>query len=74
MSVRAALETLKEQRDNTTDRHINLDDPRTARGAQVALGVLCGLPLDTPGRVDPADVPDRLASWLADFPQPGEPT
>lgn len=72
LSVRSALEVLKEQRDNTTDKHINLDDPRTSRGAQVALSVLAQLPEGAPGRVDPADVATRLAAWLADYPQSGE--
>jgi hypothetical protein len=72
IAVRAQLEVLKETRDNTSNKRINLDDPRTALGAQIALSVLASLPEDTPGRIDPTDVPARLAAWLADFPQPGE--
>lgn len=72
ITVRAQLETLKETRDNTTNKRIKLNDPRTQFGAQVALSVLASLPENTPGRIAPDDVPARLAAWLADFPQPGE--
>ncbi len=72
ITTRAQLETLKEMRDNTTNKRIKLDDPRTQYGAQAALSVLASLPENTPGRIAPEDVPARLAAWLADFPQPGE--
>lgn len=72
LSLRAALETLKDKRSSVTNNWINLDDPRTQQGAVVVLGVLSSLPDGTPGRIDPADVPARLSAWLADYPQPGD--
>lgn len=68
----AALDLMQEQRDNTTNKRINLRDPRVRRGAEIALTALAGLPEGTPGRVDPATVAARIEAWLADYPQPGE--
>ncbi len=73
LEIRAQLETLKDLRDSTQGQTVNLDDADTLLGQQLVLGVLSQLPDGTPGRIDPADVPARLAAWRADFPQPGEP-
>jgi hypothetical protein len=70
--LRAQLTTLKELRDMADV--VNLDDPDTMPGQQLALAVLAGLPEGTPGRIEADDIPARLASWRADFPQPGEST
>ena len=69
--MRAALMTLAELRDMADE--ISFDDPATQFGVQMSIELLATLPVGTPGRIPPDEVSARVAAWLADYPQPGEP-
>ncbi|HCT55937.1 MAG TPA: hypothetical protein DGD08_01850 [Gemmatimonas aurantiaca] len=68
----AALQTLADLRD--LSQSINLDDDDTIAGAQFSVQCLTALPPEHPAHITPEDAPSRIAAWLADYPQPGEPT
>lgn len=72
IATRAQLQTLKDIRDGTKDKLVDLDHPSTPLGVALSIGVLAALPEGAPGRIAPADISARITAWLADFPQPGE--
>lgn len=69
---RAALNVLVELRDMADE--VNLDDEDTQFGAAYAINALTDLPEGHPARIAPGDAAAEVDAWLADFPQPGEPT
>lgn len=69
---RASLDVLAELRDMADE--VNLDDADTQFGAAYAINALTSLPEGHPARIAPADAPAAVDAWLADYPQPGEPT
>lgn len=69
---RAALNVLVELRDMADV--VSLDDDDTQFGAAYAINALTNLPEGDPARIAPTDAAAAVDAWLADFPQPGEPT
>lgn len=68
----AFLQTLADLRDMS--QPVEFDDEDTQYGVALSINYLTTLPVGHYGRIDPADAAARVDAWLADYPQPGEPT